>query len=153
MGGSERKGVWAIKSCPQMAGSGPSRSALCFGPTRWLTATQLPPLTSTTLTTYRLRASNDGEYPYPRPTPMHVEAESNCICRLISPTCVASSSRPERRSRRTSTPEQRYGPPSLIYKLNTIPNEQQFYNLVLFISSVAVFSLAAQRMSGHKASR
>ncbi|KAJ5459992.1 uncharacterized protein N7458_001544 [Penicillium daleae] len=28
-----------------------------------------------------------------------------------------------------------------------------FYNLVLFISSVAVFSLAAQRMSGHKAAR
>jgi hypothetical protein len=27
----------------------------------------------------------------------------------------------------------------------------QFYNLVLFISSVAVFSLVAQRMSGHKA--
>ncbi|KAJ5820111.1 hypothetical protein N7474_005702 [Penicillium riverlandense] len=28
-----------------------------------------------------------------------------------------------------------------------------FYNLVLFISSIAVFSLAAQRMSGPKASR
>ncbi|KAJ5289052.1 hypothetical protein N7478_002082 [Penicillium angulare] len=28
-----------------------------------------------------------------------------------------------------------------------------FYNLVLFISSVAVFSLAAQRMSGSKAGR
>ncbi|OQE29663.1 hypothetical protein PENSTE_c002G02533 [Penicillium steckii] len=28
-----------------------------------------------------------------------------------------------------------------------------FYNLVLFISSVAVFSLAAQRMSGPKAAR
>lgn len=27
----------------------------------------------------------------------------------------------------------------------------QFYNLVLFISSVAVFSLVAQRMSGNKA--
>lgn len=29
----------------------------------------------------------------------------------------------------------------------------KFYNLVLFISSVAVFSLAAQRMSGPKAGR
>ncbi|KAJ5725901.1 uncharacterized protein N7483_007258, partial [Penicillium malachiteum] len=28
-----------------------------------------------------------------------------------------------------------------------------FYNLVLFISSVAIFSLAAQRMSGPKAGR
>ncbi|KAJ5965526.1 hypothetical protein N7481_012240 [Penicillium waksmanii] len=28
-----------------------------------------------------------------------------------------------------------------------------FYNLVLFISSVAVFSLAAQRMSGPKVAR
>ncbi|KAJ5692489.1 hypothetical protein N7462_001912 [Penicillium macrosclerotiorum] len=28
-----------------------------------------------------------------------------------------------------------------------------FYNLVLFISSVAVFSLAAQRMSGQKTAR
>ena len=27
----------------------------------------------------------------------------------------------------------------------------KFYNLVLFISSVAVFSLVAQRMSGNKA--
>jgi hypothetical protein len=33
----------------------------------------------------------------------------------------------------------------------TVVYNEQFYNLVLFISSVAVFSLVAQRMSGHKA--
>ncbi|KAJ5334952.1 hypothetical protein N7541_004792 [Penicillium brevicompactum] len=30
---------------------------------------------------------------------------------------------------------------------------KQFYNLVLFISSVAIFSLTAQRMSGPKSAR
>jgi hypothetical protein len=43
--------------------------------------------------------------------------------------------------------------PSVISLLNAMPDQWQFYNLVLFISSVAVFSLAAQRMSGHKAAR
>ncbi|CRL20507.1 unnamed protein product [Penicillium camemberti] len=32
-------------------------------------------------------------------------------------------------------------------------SRKAFYNLVLFISSVAIFSLTAQRMSGSKAGR
>lgn len=31
-----------------------------------------------------------------------------------------------------------------------VPNALQFYNLVLFMSSIAVFSLVAQRMSGQR---
>ncbi|CAG8041468.1 unnamed protein product [Penicillium salamii] len=48
----------------------------------------------------------------------------------------ASLSRLEQRPRRTSTRER-----------------LQFYNLVLFISSVAIFSLTAQRLSGPKSAR
>lgn len=35
-------------------------------------------------------------------------------------------------------------------KTTILTESCQFYNLVLFLSSVAVFSLAAQRMSGSK---
>ncbi|KGQ00786.1 hypothetical protein PAAG_12546 [Paracoccidioides lutzii Pb01] len=67
--------------------------------------------------------------------------------RPIYPTLDVSSWNPEQKLRKTSIPETQY-----VDILASI-HQTFFYNLVLFISSVAVFSLVAQRMGGAKPSK
>ncbi|CAG8373996.1 unnamed protein product [Penicillium salamii] len=79
------------------------------------------------------------------------ESPSTHLQWQISLIYDASLSRLEQRPRRTSTRAKLQVPQ--FPKHNNDLTYMQFYNLVLFISSVAIFSLTAQRLSGPKSAR
>lgn len=121
MGDRKRKGVWAIKSCPQMAGSGPL-PLYAFDQLRDLIIPLKPDVRTKRTVSAQVTKMVSVQDPTPA-TKWHEGAKTDCFCRPISPTCAAFSSRPERKSRKTSTPERRYGSLCQILLLYTISNK------------------------------